>query len=842
MIRFPVLCLLIFTLAVLSAGAPIPGLPATVADGKAVAIKIQELPPTTGALDINGKAAVAVAQAFMKRYPNVTLQPFSFLKMPIGTGVGEAGSDIMMAMAGGVAPDVMTVNFRASETYISQGFLYPLDHFVDNWRAAPGGADEIDRVIPKPELWDVIRRPGPDGQTHIWCIPPSLYLGAMLFRKDILRNAGLNPDTPPQSWDELFRQSLQATDPRKGVYGFYLHHSWALTSFIRSAGGDVLKRRPETNEWYAAYTDDASVTAAAFCWKLQQQPWGICPHDDSHFTLDPATLTGTCPHGHAWTKALLDKQKLFFRGVCAPDITYWGQGKQAFFLDYIGDMQLNNGLLDPNLIGYAPIPRGPDGLRKSELNAHMLGINGTITNPAKLEAAWAFVRFATSEEARRITTRVLVEGGYAKFVNPLWLKRFGYDKYLHESPPGWAETYQAAIDSAHPEPYGKNAQQIYIEMDQAWDQIKLMERPDHAVFARLLHENAVRTNERLIGKLPPEEKTRRDRVALVVVIGCALLFGLLIRYTLATYGKALQGEVKRSRFDPRRFTWAALLLAPALIGVLLFQYVPLVRGSTIAFQDYALLGAKPYVGVSNFGAVLFAPEFWAALGRSAIYAAISLSIGFFLPVLLALLLHEIPIGSLFYRIIYFLPAVTSGIVIMLLWKQLYDPSTYGMLNHLFSLLHLPQQTFLQDPKLAIVWVLLPGIWAHVGPGCIIYLAAMKQVPEEYYEAADVDGAGFLTKFRGITLPFLKPLLIINFIGACIGAFKSFEPVWIMTNGGPVKSTSVLGLEIFKNSFIYLKYGYATAMGWILASLLIGFTIFQLRYLSKVQFKLAKSDE
>ena len=841
MIRFGTLCLLTLIILQAAVATPIPGLPPAVNGGRPVTIRIQFLPPVTGAVDINGKAAVAVAQAFMERYPNVKLQPFNYLKPPVGTELGGSEGDILMAMAGGVAPEVLTINFRQSDTFIRQGFLLPLDDYFTSWRQAPGGQEEMDRIIPTAEMWNVIKRPGPDGEEHVWCIPPFLYLQAMMYRKDILRNAGLDPDRPPQNWDEFFDMCLQVSDPRKGIYGFRFHHAWALTAFIRSAGGEVLAQQPDTQEWYAAYTDQGALTATLFGWKLERQPWGICPQDDSHFVLDPYTLQGSCPHGHAWTQKQLEAKKLFFRGVCSSATDTWGLGKQAFNLDYIGDMQLSIGMVDPNLIGYAPVPKGPTGLQRCELNARMLGINGTLKDPAKIEAAWAFVRFSTSEEARRITTRVLVDGGFAKFVNPLWLKRFGYAAYLRESPPGWAETYQTALAGARPEPYGKNAQQIYVEMDSAWDQIKLMDRPDTAAIARLLRENAERTNERLLERVPPQVKVKRDRVALVVVIGCALLFAFLIRFTMATYGARLEGENQRTRADRRRLLLAVLLLAPALVGVLLFQYVPLARGSAIAFQNYSLLGPHTFVGVSNFGAVLFAPEFWHALCVTSAYAAISLGLGFFLPVILALLLNEIPFGSLFYRIIYFLPAVTSGIVIMLLWKQLYDPTPYGTLNQFLGLFNIPTQTFLQDPKLALFWVLLPGIWAHIGPGSIIYLAALKQIPEEYYEAADVDGAGFFTKLTLIAIPFLRPLLIISFVGACIGTFKSFEPVWIMTNGGPAGATRVLGLEIWRNAFIYLKYGYATSMGWILASLLIGFTIFQLRYLSKVQFKLAKSE-
>ena len=814
--------------------------PAQLNGGRPVTITIQWLPAASGAFDISGKATVAVAQAFMRRYPNVTLRPFTALRPPIGTESSGGETDILMAMAGGVAPDVLTVNFRQSETFISQGFLYPLDAFVKDWQSTPAGRAELRRIIPTEEVWHVIRRIGPDGQPHVWAIPPILYVNTFWYRKDVLRDAGL-PPRAPRDWDEFYRMCLRVTDPRQGTYGFLTLKSYWLTPFIWSAGSEVITRDPHTGAFSAGYATPQAVQAAQFYWKLARQPWGICPLDGDHFALDPATHTGTCAHGHAWTADALAQRKLYFQGFCAPDFTPWEQGKQAFCLGYLGDVRMNLQGQDPNLVGIAPMPLGPTGLRGNELNSSMLGINGTVKDPAKIAAAWAYIRFAASEEAKRIQTRVLVDGGYAKYVNPLWLRQFGYTAYLRDTPPGWEETYRIALQSGHPEPYGKNAQQIYNEMDLAWDKIALLPAPDTATITHLLAENAARTNERLFGHITTDETAHRNMVAYWVVLGCAVLFFFLIRLTLNTYGASLQPDAQASRLRQRRLLTGWLVLLPALAGVLLFQYVPLGRGSLMAFQNYQLFGPQPFIGVTNFGNALFAPEFWHALLVSAQYAVLVLALGFFVPVFLALLLHEIPRGSLLYRILFFLPAVTSGIVITLLWKQLYNPTAYGMLNQLFALLHLSPQTFLQDPKLALFWVILPGIWAGMGPGSIIYLAAMQQIPEEYYEAADVDGASFLMKFRAITLPFLKPLLIINFVGACVGAFKSFEPIWIMTGGGPAGATNVLGLEIWRNAFMYLHYGYATAMGWLLASLLIGFTIFQLSYLSKVQFRLAKSE-
>ncbi len=224
------------------------------------------------------------------------------------------------------------------------------------------------------------------------------------------------------------------------------------------------------------------------------------------------------------------------------------------------------------------------------------------------------------------------------------------------------------------------------------------------------------------------------------------------------------------------------------------------------------------------------------------------------------MLHEVPRGKILYRTLYYLPAVTTGLVIMFLWKFFYSPNPAGLLNRMLAgindlvlsnlnsilaFLHIPgkiplfePQTWLGDPKLAMLCIVVPIIWAHVGPGSIIYLAALKSVPEDVYEAADLDGAGVLQKVRHITVPYLRPLIIINFIGAFIVAFRSFDFIFVMTGGGPMYATHVAGLEIWYNAFLYLKFGYAVAMAWLLGSLVVGFTVFQLRILSRLQFKAA----
>lgn len=293
-------------------------------------------------------------------------------------------------------------------------------------------------------------------------------------------------------------------------------------------------------------------------------------------------------------------------------------------------------------------------------------------------------------------------------------------------------------------------------------------------------------------------------------------------------------------------------MAPAVLTILVWAYYPLLRGMVMAFQDYRILGGSHFVGLDNFIEAVGRDTFWIAILNSLIYAVMSLALGFFVPIILALMLNEVPRGKMFFRTVYYLPAVTSVLVIMFLWKWFYDPSPRGLFNTLIafynqaaiSFSHLipavshwviPSQTWLQNPKLAMLCVILPGIWAGAGPGSIIYLAAMKSIPEDMYEAADLDGASVWRKVWSITLPTLKPLIIINFVGAFIGSFKAMENIFIMTGGGPLNATHTIGLEIWYNAFMYLKFGYATAAAWIMGSMLIGFTMYQLKILRNVRF-------
>jgi multiple sugar transport system permease protein len=280
----------------------------------------------------------------------------------------------------------------------------------------------------------------------------------------------------------------------------------------------------------------------------------------------------------------------------------------------------------------------------------------------------------------------------------------------------------------------------------------------------------------------------------------------------------------------------------------------------MAFQDYRILGGGHFIGLDNFIEAVTSDTFRKGVINTFTYVCMNIGLGFCVPITLALMLNEIPRLKMFFRTIFYLPAVTSSLVIIFLWRWFYDPTPQGLFNTLIGYyngvamtladkihpmlghLQISQQTWLGDPKLAMLCIILPAIWAGAGPGCIIYLAAMKGISEEMYEAADLDGAGVWKKIRHVTVPTLAPLIIINFVGAFIGSFKAMENIFIMTGGGPLNATHTLSLEIWYNAFMYLKFGYATAAAWIMGSMLIGFTMYQLRILRNVRFSTSGRDE
>lgn len=738
------------------------------------------------------RATRAVFEEFQRQHPDIEVVSATGLTIQ-----GRAPeSSFLMAMAGGMAPDVFYVNFRKLHTYIEQGFLQPLDEFIKE------DPEVMKRVHPR--IREVITVDG-----HVYCVPWFQCAMALYYRKDLFRAAGLDPNRPPRNWDEFYEYAKKLTIPEKGQWGFYFPQSsgaWYLTDFIWQAGGEVIEKGKD-GKYRAVFNSPGGVKALEFYRKLTRGKW----------TRNGKTYYGVA----AVTNNFAQDLKL---------------GKIGMWLTYSEEMVTNTSDLNPALIGIAPLPAGPTGIRANEINAGMWGMSTQIKDPKVRRAAWEYIKFMTGEKADEIRTRSYVENGMWKYVNPIKLIKYGYSEYAAEIPKSWIEANEQAFKYGRPEPNGPGCEMIYVEMDAPMQAIYANPKADPKA---LLDACADRVNRKMLGYTPPGELRKKRTLAWMIVLGVLALIALVVTRQVRAVAQSQAAAAADSQVAARRglrvhlIAW--IFMVPAVLSILMWAYYPLVRGMVMAFQDYKILGGSSFVGLNNFIDVLSQDTFWKGMMNSFLYVAIALGLGFFVPIFLALMLAEVPKGKMLFRTLFYLPAVTSGLVIMFLWRWFYDASPQGLFNTLLDWLHLPTQTWLNDPKLAMLCVIVPVIWAGAGPGSIIYLAALKSIPEEMYEAADVDGAGIWVKIRHIVLPMLKPLIIINFVGAFIGAFKATENVFVMTGGGPNYATHLIGLDIWYNAFMYLKFGFATAEAWIMGSMLIGFTMYQLRILKDLKF-------
>jgi len=793
-------------------------------DKEAVILKVFELPDPRKT-DAYTKSNIAVIEAFKQKYPHIELRSFSRIKID---GM-DLDSGPLMAIAGGVAPDIMYVNFRQSDTYIQNNFLYPLDEFIDQEKP-----ELLDLRVEKP-VWQVIKRVKKgDDQEKVWMLPYETLVRILMYRKDVFKRAGLDPNQPPKNWQEFKEYARILSDPANGNYGTILasgpQAAYDWLPFLWAAGGDAVKYKADKEVWEATFASQAGVTAMDFYLELTTTEWR-----DSN----DRTQNGFAIREGEWGYM-------------------WKDGKIGMRMDYLSQQNMS-GEYDPNLYGFAPSPAGPSGKGGSEINCRMMGIfsEAGISNNAGLgdrepervrQAAWDYIKFYDSEEARQIRLKVMIENGYGRMQNPVFLKRYGYEEYLRYAPAGWLETFETAMREGKPEPYGDNCQKVYEFMTYPLDElIKLDLKGDLGNISSVRRENIMnvlkkaeqRTNQEMIGTLPEDVQIKRQRIAGVI----AALILLTFAFTLWRVWKILTPEAKvKTKKSNKYLFYISILLAPAIISILMWKYIPMITGSLMAVQDFKLVGESSFIGVGNLAEVLFDSTWWASVGRTLYYMALSLGLGFFPPIILAILLQEVSRAKLIYRVIYYLPAVISGVIVIYLWKLLYSPGDNGVLNQLVMAIGLPKSMWIRDESLAMLCVVLPGIWAGMGPGSLIYLAALKNIPNDMYEATDIDGAGFFAKIRHIVLPSLKALIIIQFIAAFIIAAQSSDFILIMTFGGPNEATRVADLLIFEKAYLYLKFGLATTMAWLLSLLMMGFTILQIKYISKMEFRTAKGGD
>ena len=878
-------------------------------DGKTIIhVTVAQLPDPANTAT-NSRADVAVVRQFRKEFPKIfakkykekykanpekygnynwdnveiVLEKFSGIKV-------EGVENDLLAIAGDMAADILYINFRKSDNYIRNGFIQPLDRYFNELTPEQRKQRVHSKIMP------VCHRRGPDGKMHWWTMPYGGLLGkVLLYRKDLFDEYGIEPPNKNWTWKEFLAACKKMTDPAKGRYGMRLgrgiHESWFWVTFLWSAGGEIMHHNPKDDSWFCTFDSDAAVKALDFYTQLSAELW--------------TEENGKKRRGYAYKDP-------------SEAATKWDRGEIAMMFAYIEETLLAT--IEPSVTGMAPVPMGPGGYRGAEINSRMYGMYSQIKSPVICDAAWEYMFYYDSDPAQRLRTKIMVEGGMGKFINPVYLKKYGYDEILKLVPKGWAETFEIAIETGQPEPYGQNSNFAYEMMTKPLQLTEQLERNNELAkvgtkererqLKKILKDACAYANRIMIGKVSPKLRFWQRVTAWAALFVIAIAFFFVFRKVFKIFTPPTDDGATKGNWQFKRYMWAYIILIPAVLSIAVWRYLPLIRGSYMAFFDYKIIGDSTFILVDNFADLLWSGAWWNSLWNAVRYALLTMALTFMPPVILAIFLQEVPRCKILLRTLFYLPAVITGLVTMVLWKQFYEGSEFGLMNKIvlnipaigfiaiggfflaiflafakrlkFYELKLPMwicvlgglavfytfaslsgpiffqanETFLQslpkmpgrlfeytpiayqwlsNPDTAMLSCIIPMVWAQMGPGCLIYLAALKGIPNDYYEAADIDGATFIDKILFVVFPTLKALIIINFVGVFIASWtRSTGQILVMTGGAA--NTETAGLRIWYKAFTYLQMGPATAMAWTLGFMLIGFTVYQLQILSKVEFK------
>ncbi|MFE0149875.1 carbohydrate ABC transporter permease [Nonomuraea sp. NPDC059007] len=263
---------------------------------------------------------------------------------------------------------------------------------------------------------------------------------------------------------------------------------------------------------------------------------------------------------------------------------------------------------------------------------------------------------------------------------------------------------------------------------------------------------------------------------------------------------------------------AALFLIPTVLVFGLFSWWPIVRSVVLGFQRTNLVEAAAFAGLDNFRTLLADPLLGTAAGNTLLFTGLALVIGFPAPIVLAVLMSELRRGSGLMRVLVYLPVVVPPVVAVLMWKWFYDPDS-GLFNQLLGLVGLGPYPWLQSTGMAMPSLVLEATWAGAGGAVLIYLAALSSVPVELYEAAQLDGASIARRIWHVTLPQLRPVLLIMLLLQVINTFQVFTEPFVLTDGGPEDSTVTVLLLIYRYAFVNGDYGAAAALSVSLAVVL-----------------------
>lgn len=292
--------------------------------------------------------------------------------------------------------------------------------------------------------------------------------------------------------------------------------------------------------------------------------------------------------------------------------------------------------------------------------------------------------------------------------------------------------------------------------------------------------------------------------------------------------KAVPRTATRRKWRPSRQTLhenlvGYLFFSPWLVGIVLFNIWPILSAIYYSFTEYSVLQAPKWVGLRNYHEMFYVDElFWKAVYNTLYYAIFSVPLGLIFAIALAMLLNYRVWGLTFFRATFFLPSIVPGVAAAVVWAWILNPE-YGLINDLLSRIGLPGPPWLTSDVWSKPAFILMSLWG-IGSTTIIFLAALQDVPQHLYEAAEIDGANLFQRARYVTIPMLTPAIFFNLIMGVIGALQIFTQVYVISDGGPLWSTLFYVFYLYRQGFQYFNMGYASALSLVLFVITLIFTL------------------
>jgi len=685
--------------------------------------------------------------------------------------VSSVNQKTLIATAGGRPPDVAGLWDGDVVVFADKNALIPLDEFL------PGSGIGPETYIPV--YWDMCHYKG-----HVWALPSTPATTALHWNKEMFRKAGLDPERPPKTFAELdaFSRKLTKVDPStKQIVemGFlppepgWWHYGWGTFfggSLWDGDRGILIDGAPWVKAfgWIQGYAKEYGVSSL----QTFRSSFGNFNSPQNPFMSGQVAMV---------------LQGVWMANYIFQNVPKMKWGAAPFPVVKAGDQPVTFAGTDTLMI-----PRGAKHPREAFEFIKYVNQQGPME------------RLCLSHR-KNSPLRKVSEAFLSKHENP-YIRMF---QQLAWSP--------NAVHQPKMSVWNEYNNEIFNAFERVW----LMQATPEAALGEV--------KSRIQKAWDRDQRRQQTAPSGLLKVAPFAVAGMIILAVLAT---ALVRElgVRREVGGPSRSKLMRGLgkgigfSAPWLFGLALFTLYPLAASIIYSFCDYSVLSEPKWIAAGNFTEIASDAVFWMSLKNTLFYAAFALPLGLLMAIVVALLLDTNVRGVGIYRTLFFLPSVTPLVASAIIWLWIFN-SQFGVLNYAIEKLtfgYVQTIPWLSDARYAMPALILMSFWG-IGHTMVILLAAMQDVPTSLYEAADMDGASWWLKIRHVTLPLISPVIYFNAIMGVIGVLQVFAVPYIMTGGGPARSTLFYSMYLYNNAFLYLRMGYACAMAWILFIIILALT-------------------